>query len=72
MVNSRNANWVDFETWADITLVSLWFYFAIGSTKPPKNCEVGIDCEIIDLQSLLPFDINQDLVKVLLKQIVCW
>jgi pyruvate/2-oxoglutarate/acetoin dehydrogenase E1 component len=30
--------------------------------------EVG-DCEIIDLQSLLPFDVNQDVVKVLLKQI---
>jgi pyruvate/2-oxoglutarate/acetoin dehydrogenase E1 component len=27
--------------------------------------ELGIDCEIIDVQSLLPFDINHDLVKVL-------
>jgi pyruvate/2-oxoglutarate/acetoin dehydrogenase E1 component len=31
--------------------------------------EVGIDCEIIDVQSLLPFDINHDLVKVLPKQV---
>jgi pyruvate/2-oxoglutarate/acetoin dehydrogenase E1 component len=29
--------------------------------------EVGIDCEIIDLQSLLPFDINQDVVKSIAK-----
>jgi pyruvate/2-oxoglutarate/acetoin dehydrogenase E1 component len=28
---------------------------------------VGIDCEIIDVQSLLPFDINHDLVKSITK-----
>jgi pyruvate/2-oxoglutarate/acetoin dehydrogenase E1 component len=29
--------------------------------------EIGIDCEIIDIQSLLPFDINQDIVKSIAK-----
>jgi pyruvate/2-oxoglutarate/acetoin dehydrogenase E1 component len=51
----------------DITLVS-------GSTlrlvqAANELLEVGI-IVIIDLQSLLPFDVNQDVVKVLLKQIV--
>ena len=29
--------------------------------------EVGIDAEVIDVQSLLPFDINQDIVKSVAK-----
>ncbi|MEO8236019.1 MAG: transketolase C-terminal domain-containing protein, partial [Flavobacterium sp.] len=29
--------------------------------------EVGIDAEIIDIQSLLPFDVNHDIVKSLAK-----
>jgi pyruvate/2-oxoglutarate/acetoin dehydrogenase E1 component len=29
--------------------------------------EIGINCEIIDIQSLLPFDINQDIVKSITK-----
>jgi hypothetical protein len=29
--------------------------------------EKGIDCEIIDIQSLLPFDVNQDIVKSIMK-----
>ena len=29
--------------------------------------EVGIDAEVIDVQSLLPFDINHDIVKSLAK-----
>jgi pyruvate/2-oxoglutarate/acetoin dehydrogenase E1 component len=53
---------------ADITLVSY------GSTlrlieQAAQELLVGIDCEIIDVQSLLPFDINHDLVKVLPKQV---
>ena len=29
--------------------------------------ELGIDCEVIDIQSLLPFDINKDIVKSIAK-----
>ncbi|MBA4318879.1 MAG: transketolase, partial [Flavobacterium sp.] len=29
--------------------------------------KIGIDCEIIDVQSLLPFDVNQDIVKSIIK-----
>jgi pyruvate/2-oxoglutarate/acetoin dehydrogenase E1 component len=29
--------------------------------------ENGIDCEIIDIQSLLPFDVNHDIVKSIAK-----
>jgi pyruvate/2-oxoglutarate/acetoin dehydrogenase E1 component len=29
--------------------------------------EIGIDCEVIDIQSLLPFDKNQDIVKSVAK-----
>jgi pyruvate/2-oxoglutarate/acetoin dehydrogenase E1 component len=29
--------------------------------------EIGIDCEIIDIQSLLPFDVNHDIVKSIAK-----
>jgi len=29
--------------------------------------EAGIDCEIIDIQSLLPFDVNKDIVKSIAK-----
>jgi pyruvate/2-oxoglutarate/acetoin dehydrogenase E1 component len=29
--------------------------------------EIGIDCEVIDIQSLLPFDINKDIVKSIAK-----
>ena len=29
--------------------------------------EIGIDCEIIDVQSLLPFDIHHDIVKSIMK-----
>ena len=31
--------------------------------------EIGIDCEIIDIQSLLPFDINQDIAKSILDEV---
>jgi pyruvate/2-oxoglutarate/acetoin dehydrogenase E1 component len=53
-----------------------WYYLvSYGSTlrlieqAAQELLEVGIDCEIIDVQSLLPFDINHDLVKVLPKQV---
>jgi pyruvate/2-oxoglutarate/acetoin dehydrogenase E1 component len=29
--------------------------------------QAGIECEVIDIQSLLPFDINHDLVKSIIK-----
>ena len=48
---------------ADITLVSYGSTLRLVQQAANELLEVGIDCEIIDLQSLLPFDINQDVVK---------
>jgi pyruvate/2-oxoglutarate/acetoin dehydrogenase E1 component/TPP-dependent pyruvate/acetoin dehydrogenase alpha subunit len=51
----------------DITLVSYGSTLRLVQQAAKELVEVGIDCEIIDLQSLLPFDINQDLVKSIAK-----
>jgi pyruvate/2-oxoglutarate/acetoin dehydrogenase E1 component len=48
---------------ADITLVSYGSTLRLIEQAAQELLEVGIDCEIIDVQSLLPFDINHDLVK---------
>jgi pyruvate/2-oxoglutarate/acetoin dehydrogenase E1 component/TPP-dependent pyruvate/acetoin dehydrogenase alpha subunit len=52
---------------SDITLVSYGSTLRIVQEAANELNQVGIDAEIIDLQSLLPLDLNQDLVKSLAK-----
>jgi pyruvate/2-oxoglutarate/acetoin dehydrogenase E1 component/TPP-dependent pyruvate/acetoin dehydrogenase alpha subunit len=52
---------------ADITLVSYGSTLRLVEQAAKELLEIGIDCEIIDLQSLLPFDINHDIVKSIAK-----
>jgi pyruvate/2-oxoglutarate/acetoin dehydrogenase E1 component/TPP-dependent pyruvate/acetoin dehydrogenase alpha subunit len=52
---------------ADITLVSYGSTLRLVEQAAKELFEVGIDCEIIDLQSLLPFDIHSDIVKSIVK-----
>jgi pyruvate/2-oxoglutarate/acetoin dehydrogenase E1 component/TPP-dependent pyruvate/acetoin dehydrogenase alpha subunit len=47
----------------DITLVSYGSTLRLVEQAAKELLEIGIDCEIIDIQSLLPFDINHDIVK---------
>ncbi|MFD2603025.1 alpha-ketoacid dehydrogenase subunit alpha/beta [Flavobacterium suzhouense] len=51
----------------DITLVSYGSTLRIVEQAAKELLEVGIDAEIIDVQSLLPFDINHDIVKSVAK-----
>lgn len=51
----------------DITLVSYGSTLRLVQQAAKELFESGIDCEIIDLQSLLPFDINHDIVKSIAK-----
>lgn len=51
----------------DITLVSYGSTLRLIQQAAKELLEVGIDCEIIDLQSLLPFDVKQDVVKSIAK-----
>jgi len=51
----------------DITLVSYGSTLRIIEQAAKELQEVGIDAEIIDIQSLLPFDLNQDIVKSIAK-----
>jgi len=51
----------------DITLVSYGSTLRLVDQAAKELFEAGIDCEVIDLQSLLPFDINQDIVKSIAK-----
>lgn len=51
----------------DITLVSYGSTLRLVEQAAKELLEAGIDCEIIDLQSLLPFDVNQDIVKSIAK-----
>jgi pyruvate/2-oxoglutarate/acetoin dehydrogenase E1 component/TPP-dependent pyruvate/acetoin dehydrogenase alpha subunit len=51
----------------DITLVSYGSTLRLVEQAANELLEVGIDCEIIDLQSLLPFDVNQDIIKSVAK-----
>ncbi len=52
---------------SDITLVSYGSTLRLVELAAKELMEVGIDCEIIDIQSLLPFDINHDITKSLEK-----
>ncbi|NQX85969.1 MAG: transketolase [Flavobacteriaceae bacterium] len=51
----------------DITLVSYGSTLRIVEQVANELLEVGIDAEVIDVQSLLPFDINHDIVKSVAK-----
>ncbi|HET8884846.1 MAG TPA: transketolase C-terminal domain-containing protein, partial [Salinimicrobium sp.] len=47
----------------DITLVSYGSTLRIVEQAAKELLEVGINAEVIDVQSLLPFDLNHDIVK---------
>lgn len=47
----------------DITLVSYGSTLRMVEQTAKELLEVGIDAEVIDVQSLLPFDLNHDIVK---------
>ena len=47
----------------DITLVSYGSTLRIVEEVAKELAQVDIDAEVIDVQSLLPFDINHDIVK---------
>ena len=51
----------------DITLVGYGSTLRLVEQAAKELLEIGIDCEIIDIQSLLPFDINHDISKSLAK-----
>ncbi len=51
----------------DITVVSYGSTLRIVSDVADELREVGIDAEVIDAQSLLPFDLNHDVVKSIQK-----
>lgn len=51
----------------DITLVSYGSTLRIVEDASKELAEAGIDAEIIDVQSLLPLDINHDIVKSVAK-----
>jgi len=51
----------------DITLVSYGSTLRLVEQAANELAEIGIDCEVIDIQSLLPFDINTDIVKSIAK-----
>ena len=52
---------------SDLTIVSYGSTLRIIEKAAQELLEVGIDVEIIDCQSLLPFDLNHDIVKSLEK-----
>lgn len=54
-------------TGSDITIVSYGSTLRIIEQAAKELSEVGIEIEIIDAQSLLPFDINHDCVKSIAK-----
>jgi pyruvate/2-oxoglutarate/acetoin dehydrogenase E1 component/TPP-dependent pyruvate/acetoin dehydrogenase alpha subunit len=51
----------------DITLVSYGSTLRLVEQAAKELLEIGIDCEIIDIQSLLPFDSNHDILKSVMK-----
>jgi pyruvate/2-oxoglutarate/acetoin dehydrogenase E1 component/TPP-dependent pyruvate/acetoin dehydrogenase alpha subunit len=51
----------------DITLVSYGSTLRLVQQAAQELQQAGIECEVIDIQSLLPFDINHDLVKSIIK-----
>ncbi|GAA4231215.1 alpha-ketoacid dehydrogenase subunit alpha/beta [Postechiella marina] len=55
------------KTGSDITLVSYGSTLRIVEQTAKELTSVGIDVEIIDVQSLIPFDINHDIAKSIAK-----
>ena len=51
----------------DITVVSYGSTLRIVEQAAKELLEVGVDIEVIDVQSLLPFDVKHDIVKSLAK-----
>ncbi|MBT8254521.1 MAG: transketolase, partial [Bacteroidia bacterium] len=51
----------------DITLVSYGSTLRLVEQAALELLSVGIDAEVIDVQSLIPFDLNQDIVKSVMK-----
>jgi pyruvate/2-oxoglutarate/acetoin dehydrogenase E1 component/TPP-dependent pyruvate/acetoin dehydrogenase alpha subunit len=51
------------KTGSDITLVSYGSTLRLVEQAAKELLESGIDAEVIDIQSLLPFDVSQDIVK---------
>jgi pyruvate/2-oxoglutarate/acetoin dehydrogenase E1 component/TPP-dependent pyruvate/acetoin dehydrogenase alpha subunit len=51
----------------DITLVSYGSTLRMVAQTAKELLEVGIDAEVIDVQSLLPFDLNHDIAKSVVK-----
>ena len=51
----------------DITVVSYGSTLRIVEQAAKELLEVGIDIEVVDVQSLLPFDVKHDIVKSLAK-----
>lgn len=51
----------------DMTLVSYGSTLRLVEEAAKELMEIGIDCEIIDMQSLLPFDIKHDIAKSIAK-----
>ena len=51
----------------DITLVSYGSTLRLVQQAAKELQEIGIECEIIDVQSLLPFDVNHDIKKSIQK-----
>lgn len=54
-------------TGSDLTLVTYGSSCRIAMDAATQLAEVGIDIEVIDVQSLLPFDLDHDIVKSLKK-----
>lgn len=50
-----------------ITLVSYGSTLKLVEEAAKELMEIGIDCEIIDIQSLLPFDVKKNIVKSITK-----
>ncbi|MCL4166292.1 UNVERIFIED_CONTAM: hypothetical protein GTU68_052970, partial [Idotea baltica] len=51
----------------DITLVSYGSTLRIVEQTAKDLLAIGIDAEVIDVQSLMPFDLNHDIVKSIAK-----
>ena len=73
----RPLNYGDFKTkigeietikeGTDITLVSYGSTLRLVEQAANELLEIGINCEVIDIQSLLPFDVNHDIAKSIAK-----
>ncbi|GEP50986.1 transketolase [Flavobacterium noncentrifugens] len=52
---------------SDITIVSYGSTLRLAEQAAKELLEIGIDSEIIDIQSLLPFDISHDILKSVMR-----